>query len=366
MRKRKLESLVKRGNKYYIDYYDKQTKQRIRISTGTDLEDVAKEFRDNYFYNLKHNSQQNNNVGYINNNQEYIFDDIALKFLNDKKRTCRINTYKKYQSKMKNLAKFFTTKTLNSINKLIISNYCDYRFMNGCNQSLLREELSVLNNIFNYAVELDMMLSNPLLTFKFKKKYEDYKPRLRYLTIEEINKILNINTSNELIKIQVIILLETGLRINEAMNILFTDISIDTQTKIPFLIIRKEISKNNKEGYIPLSKLAMEQINKIKIKFPNSLFIFVKNDGTPYKTTPKKAFKNLLIEAKIKDLKGVGFHILRHTFASLKLQGLDIYGNKIKPIPIHILSKIMRHSNIRITEERYAMLSMQNILEVIE
>ena len=240
MRKRKLENLVKRGDKYYIDYYDKQTKQRIRISTGTDIEDVAKEFRDNYFYNLKHNSQQNNNVGYINNNQEYIFDDIALKFLNDKKRTCRINTYKKYQSKMKNLAKFFTTKTLNSINKLIISNYCDYRFMNGCNQSLLREELSVLNNIFNYAVELDMMLNNPLLSFKFKKKYEDYKPRLRYLSIEEINKILNVKTSNELIKIQVIILLETGLRVNEAMNILFTDISIDTQTKIPFLIIRKE------------------------------------------------------------------------------------------------------------------------------
>ena len=115
-----------------------------------------------------------------------------------------------------------------------------------------------------------------------------------------------------------------------------------------------------------MSKLAMDQINKIKIKFPNSLFIFVKNDGTPYKTTPKKAFKNLLMEAKIKYLKGVGFHILRHTFASLKLQGLDIYGNKINPIPIHILSKIMRHSNTKITEERYAMLSMQNILTAIE
>ncbi len=169
MQQRKLENLTRRGKTYYIDYYDKITKQRIRISTGTDVEDVAKEFRDNYFYNLKYNSQQNNNVNYINNNQEYIFDDIALKFLNDKKRTCRKNTYKKYFYMLKNLAKFFTTKTLNSINKLIISNYCDYRFMNGCNQSLLREELSVLNNIFNYAVDLDMMSNNPLLTFKFKK-----------------------------------------------------------------------------------------------------------------------------------------------------------------------------------------------------
>ena len=62
MQKRKLENLVKRGKKYYIDFYDKQTKQRVRISTGTDIEDVAKEFRNNYFYNLKYNSQRNNNV----------------------------------------------------------------------------------------------------------------------------------------------------------------------------------------------------------------------------------------------------------------------------------------------------------------
>ena len=357
MRKRKLENLSKRGKTFYIDYYDKTTKQRIRISTGTDLEDVAKEFRDNYFYNLKHNSQHNNNVGYVNN-QDYIFDDIALKFIEDKQRSCKKKTIKDYIFLLKNLTKFFTTKRLLEITKTLIKSYENYRLMNGCSQGLLMKELVLLSAVLNYACMLDMLNKNPFDNYKFKKELKSYEPKTRFLTPAEAR--LLISNSNELLAIQLIFLFNTGLRINELLNLLYTDVAIDPITKINYITIRKEISKNKKERIIPLTKQAMEQINKMKIKFPNSLFIFVDSKGKPYKTTPKKALETAKRKSNLKDIGG--FHITRHTAGSWWLQGTNLEGESVKPLRIEIVKELLGHSSVLITEKHYAKLSNQNIL----
>lgn len=358
MQKRKLENLVKRGKKYYIDFYDKQTKQRVRISTGTDIEDVAKEFRNNYFYNLKYNSQRNNNVGCINNNQEYIFDDIAIKFIEDKQRSCRYNTIKQYKSILKNLTSFFSGKNLKEINKTLIKSYENYRLINGLTQEFLKKELVVLQIILNMAVEYDMLEKSPFINYNFKKELKSYEPKTRFLTPAEAR--LLISNSNELLAIQLIFLFNTGLRINELLNLLYTDVAVDPITKINYITIRKEISKNKKERIIPLTKQAMEQINKMKIKFPDSLFIFVDNKGQPYKTTPKKAFETAKRKSNLKDIGG--FHITRHTAGSWWLQGTNLEGESVKPLRIEIVKELLGHSSVLITEKHYAKLTNQNIL----
>ncbi|HSQ97779.1 MAG TPA: tyrosine-type recombinase/integrase, partial [Rickettsiales bacterium] len=67
-----------------------------------------------------------------------------------------------------------------------------------------------------------------------------------------------IKNSNELLAMLLIFLFNTGLRINEALNLLYTDIATDLQSKIHYITIRKEISKNKKDRIVPLSKEAME------------------------------------------------------------------------------------------------------------
>lgn len=131
--------------------------------------------------------------------------------------------------------------------------------------------------------------------------------------------------------------MEIGLRINEALNIKYNDIDFDNQYNVFFLRIRKEISKNGKERSIPISVDALEQIELQKLKFFNGdfnnlSFIFLKSKGEHYKYKPNGALKNVFKKAGIENLKNVGFHIFRHTFASHRLQGVNYKGEKIEPV----------------------------------
>jgi integrase len=305
------------------------------------------------------NSNGNGNGNNINiynsiyNNQtqkrEYTFDDVALKFLEEKERNCKERTIELYKGILKSLFPFFTKKPLSTINKMLIKEYENYRRINGLSEGFLRKELALLQNIFNFAIEYEMVDNNPFATYKFRKNIKDYEPRERYLEPKEIQLLLE--QCNKYLQRLIIFLLETGLRIKEALNICFSDISTDPKTNIQYLVLKKEITKTNKTRFVPLTKLAMEQINRQKIDFINSLFIFTDNKGKPYKSTPKKALYNSFKKAKVEP---AGFHIFRHTFASLKLQGLDIQGNKIKPLSMEVISHVLGHEDLKTTQRNYA------------
>lgn len=343
----KIKGLYKRDNTYWIDITIDG--KRIRRSTGCDNLEDAIDFKNKFLLNQS-------KIDNIDNNQA-TFDYIAIKFIEEKTRTCREKTIKLYKWVIKNLFNFFTQKKLIDINKTLLKEYENYRRINGISDAWIRKEFDILNNILNLAIEYDLIDVNPLNKYNYKKSLKDYEPRERFLTPQEIGTLLK--NSNKYLQRVIIFLLETGLRINELINLLYTDIAIDKRTNIPYVIIKKEISKNKKERFIPLTKLAMEQINKQKIDFPTSAFIFTDSKGNHYKISPKKALWNALEKSNIEK---TGFHIFRHTFASLKLQGLDIYGNKITPLRIEIISKLLGHSNTAITEKVYAKFSKDDLL----
>lgn len=155
----------------------------------------------------------------------------------------------------------------------------------------------------------------------------------------------------------IIVLLETCMRIKEALNIQFTDIATDSNTNIQYLRIRKEISKSKKERFIPLTNDALEQILNNKIEKPNSVYIFTDKKGNVYKTTPKKALTTAIRKAGLSQF---GFHILRHTGATLLLQGLTYKGERIKPKRIEVISELLGHSDINLTKKIYAKFDKEN------
>lgn len=343
----KIKGLYQRDKTYWIDITIDG--KRIRRSTGCNNLEDAIDFKNKFLLNQT-------KIDNIDNNQA-TFDYIAIKFIEEKTRTCREKTILLYKWVIKNLFNFFTQKKLIDINKTLLKEYENYRRINGISDAWIRKEFDILNNILNLAIEYDLIDVNPLNKYNYKKSLKDYEPRERFLTPQEIGTLLK--NSNKYLQRVIIFLLETGLRINELINLLYTDIAVDKRTNIPYVIIKKEISKSKKERFIPLTKLAMEQINKQKIDFPTSAFIFTDSKGNHYKISPKKALWNALEKSNIEK---TGFHIFRHTFASLKLQGLDIYGNKITPLRIEIISKLLGHSNTAITEKVYAKFSKDDLL----
>jgi integrase len=153
------------------------------------------------------------------------------------------------------------------------------------------------------------------------------------------------------------------MRISEITNLKHEDII--KENGYEFAVIKASIAKNHKERSIPLSKIAVEQIRLQKMEFTNSSFIFTDDRGNYYKTTPRKAFNSAKNKAGLNE-KYLSFHTLRHTFGSLKWQGLNINGEELKIKPsIKSISKVMGHSSTAITEQVYAKLERKDVLDIL-
>ena len=67
------------------------------------------------------------------------------------------------------------------------------------------------------------------------------------------------------------------------------------------------------------------------------------------------------------NLSPFGFHIFRHTGASLLLQGLNYKGEKIKPKRIEVISELLGHSDINLTKKIYAKFTKESFfVELLE
>jgi integrase len=61
----------------------------------------------------------------------------------------------------------------------------------------------------------------------------------------------------------------------------------------------------------------------------------------------------------------IGFHTLRHTFASHKLQGINYKGERIKPLRIEIIAEILGHRSIDLTKKVYAKYDKKALIEIL-
>lgn len=370
--KKEYPRLEERKGVFYIyDYVEaKLCRQSIKTNSRLNAENCLEEYiNQKQQKELEIQKSNRNNTTNLNNQNDiidtpqngvFLFDEIALMFLQEKERQCKTKTIKQYKFLIKTLLPFFSEKNLNSIKRIDLKQFEDLEKLNGVSDGLLVKKLSVLQTIFNYALELELINNNPFNNYNFKRKFKSYGIREKFFTPIEcqlLTKSIRLLKNNELERL-IIFILETGLRIKESLNIQYIDIAF--QNNISILHIRKEIAKSNRDRFIPLSKLAQEQILKQKTYFPNSAFIFTTKDGLPYKTEPKTALNNALKKAGLKSIY-VSFHTLRHTAGSLWLQGVNINGTQRPPVRIEVVSEILGHRDISFTKNVYAKLDNNSI-----
>lgn len=127
-----------------------------------------------------------------------------------------------------------------------------------------------------------------------------------------------------------------GLRKNELLNLKLTDVDIENQT------IFVHLGKGNKDRIIPMNHTLAQSLNRYLIyrKKSNKTcpeFFTSSNRNLGFTSSGLKRLSD-----KLKEASGISFtiHKLRHTFATLMLEGgCDIYS----------LSKMMGHSDIKTT-----------------
>jgi len=206
----------------------------------------------------------------------------------------------------------------------------------------INRELACLRALFSYAENQNLIAYNPIKRLTMLK---EHNKRLRYLTIEEIERLLKA-IDLEYLRVIVIIALGTGMRRGEILQLKWKYINFEEQ--YIEVGVDERATKSGKRRIVPIDDYVVEVLRNWK---SDSEYLFCKDDRPLQEV--KKSFKGALKKAGIKDFT---FHDLRHTFAShAVMNGMDLY----------TLQKILGHSSIEMTK-RYSHLSKNHLKKSVK
>ncbi len=203
----------------------------------------------------------------------------------------------------------------------------------------------MIGTIYNFAIDRDRYKGNNPV--KRVKKYKLDNARERFLSIEEINKLLIEIKNDEQLHLFVKLALCTGGRFETINQIKKKDINLDAQ----IITLSDFKNKSTYKGFIQddLLQILKKRLSEIQING----YVVNYNQTIDLRSKLSKKFKPILDNLfnkglEIEDRKNrVVVHTLRHTFAS----HLAINGT-----PIYTIQKLMNHNDINMTM-RYAKLS---------
>lgn len=249
------------------------------------------------------------------------------------------NTIKSYSVSLYNFLNYIK-KDLKNISDENISKYLDH-LNNTMSNNSINHEISALNEFYKY-ISRKYGITNPMKNFNTRKS-----PKMlpKYLTVEEVDSLLNVNLRNKFDyrnKAMLELMYATGIRVSELVNLKLNSIDITN------CLIRVE-GKGNKERILPIGDIAIKYLNIYIDEYRNSLFpkgktynndLFLNNHG---KKLSRISFDKIIKkEAKNKNInKEVSPHILRHSFATHMIEG----GADLRSVQL-----LLGHENITTTE----------------
>lgn len=155
----------------------------------------------------------------------------------------------------------------------------------------------------NKGVEWGMASEETLKAVRKVKLLPGENKRLRYLTIEEFQRLLD--CCRQHLKPIVLVAVHSGMRKGEILNLKWDQVDLRNN----FILLDK--TKNGERREIPING----KLKELFASIPRSLeseYVFVDMKGKPYGNI-KRSFNTALRRAEIRDFH---FHDLRHTFAS--------------------------------------------------
>lgn len=270
----------------------------------------------------------------LNYNPE--LDKYINEYLNSEYNTSK-NTRESYATDLYLLAKYYPKKNLKNLTKENIQEYL--RNQNKSSKTKARY-LTAINNFYKYLIEIKAITINPCEGIKMPK-IEKKLPE--YLTIEEVDNLLDIRTSSaydQRNKAMLEVLYATGMRISELCNLTTSNLFLEDK-------LIKVMGKGSKERLVPINDIAIEFLNNY-LKFGRNELLgtstceYVFISSRHVKITRQAFFKYIKKLCQEKGInKKISPHILRHSFATHLLNnGADL----------RIVQELLGHSDISTTQ----------------
>lgn len=208
--------------------------------------------------------------------------------------------------------------------------------------------LTVLKAILNKAFQDDYVRDDSV--WRKVKPFENAdEPVTRFLTHVEATRLLNASRPD--FRILVKAALFTGARYSELTRLKVSNVNVDTA----MVYITAE-AKSGKGRYVPLHDDALDFFKGLVAGKRGDDPVFVKQDGTEWgKNHHVRLLQAACENAKVEP--AIGFHELRHTYASTLAQmGVDLL----------TISKLLGHADTRITSRHYAHLCDKTLADAVK
>ena len=277
----------------------------------------------------------------INNNYKEILTDYKFYLIHEEhleeKTTCNSYLYDVYK-----YLYFLEDNKINNINSIkydIINKYLKYLDNKEYSIYSIVRKISSIKKFHHYISKKfdieDVSLKIDIPHF--------YKKLPNVLSIEEVDKLLDIKLENEFDyrnKAMIELMYGTGLRVSELVNLNLTDVDLDKGYVRCF-------GKGSKERVVPIGDIALKYLRIYILEYRDSMKkgylcdnIFLNNHG---KAISRYGFLYLLkINAKKQGIdKDITPHMLRHSFATHLLNN----GADLRSIQI-----MLGHSNLSTTQ----------------
>jgi integrase len=285
----------------------------------------------------------------------YTFNELAEKYLSwieGRQRSAKIKGYlikqsdKKSHRKSPSLIEKFGNLQLRKFDIVIVEQLQTDLIAKGLKNSSCNKVLNILKHMFTKAAEWDMVESEVLKRIRKVKLLRDEGKRLRYLSSEECQAL--VNSSEHFLKPIVVTALNTGMRKGEILGLKWDQVDL----RHGFILL--DMTKNGERKEIPINKtLEALFLDKNLIRRLDIPYMFYNQDTSkPYKDL-KRPFLRACKKAGIRDFH---FHDLRHTFAShLVMAGVDLTTVK----------ELLGHKDIKMTL-RYAHLAPAHKVKAVD
>ena len=303
---------------YYLFYFKDNT--RFKISTKCNTKTDAYKFLTNF------------KIDSIKKIKEIRISKLLEEFLNNNSRNYSISTIKHFQVAVREFIRIEGDVFISKLSPITIEHFLRIKITEASSWSA-RKYFTALASMFETAFVWQLLIKNP---FRDVDKPKTIEIQQTYLTANDLDKILN-STTDFLLKNLITFATLTGLRLNEILNLEWTD--IDLENDLIYLTNKKKfITKNKRIRIIPICTFLKNILYKME-KQKNCNIVFNRNQMKLNDNYISKKFKKIVRICKLDER--IHFHSLRHTFASWLVQ---------KGVSIYEVQKLLGHSNISVTQ----------------
>ncbi|MGL4848972.1 MAG: tyrosine-type recombinase/integrase [Clostridium sp.] len=204
---------------------------------------------------------------------------------------------------------------------------------------------------FNWLSEGEVIKENPTIQLRQYKHSRKPKAEISDFEFNRLIKSLDLSKFTEYRDYVILqLLMDTGMRIGETLSLNTEDILIDKKA----IFILADIAKGRKDRYVFFSTIMQGILRKwldYKERYYDTEYLFISSRGNKFNLMNfEKNLKQYCKKAKLD--KNITCHQIRNNFSKrFLLNGGDIF----------ILSKILGHSSITVTEQAYLDLTTTDI-----